>query len=52
MVFKVSLLSRFHLVLLPTTLASLPPGVMLLNRSIALRDSATDIEKTSQKGAL
>ncbi len=28
----------------------LPPRVMLLNRSTTLRDSATDIEKTSQKG--
>ncbi len=51
MVFiKVFLLSHFRLVFLPTTLASLPPGVMLLDRSTALRDSATDIGKTSQKG--
>ncbi len=48
MAFKV-FLSRFRLVFLPTTLASFPPGVMLLNRSSAPRDSATDIEKTSQK---
>ncbi len=52
MVFKgFFLLSRFHLVFLPTTLASLPPGVMLLNRRTTLRDSATDIKKTSRKGA-
>ncbi len=50
MVFKVFLLSRFHLVFLPTTLASLLPGVILLNRSTAPRDTATDIEKTSEKG--
>ncbi len=49
---KYFLLSRFHLVFLPTTLTSLPPVVMLLNHSTAPRDSATDIEKTSQKGAL
>ncbi len=36
-------------VFLPTTLASLPSGVMLLNS--APRDSATDIEKTSWNGA-
>ncbi len=30
----------------PTSLALLPPGVMLLNR-----DSAIDIEKTYRKGA-
>ncbi len=36
---------------LPTTLASLLPGVMLLNHSIAPRGSTTSIEKTSQKGA-
>ncbi len=35
-----------------TTLVSLPPGVMLLSRSTAPRDSTTNIEKTSQKGAL
>ncbi len=35
---------------LPTTLASLPHGVMLLNRSTTPRDSATDIEKISRKG--
>ncbi len=34
-----------------TSLASLPPGVMLLNRRTAMRDSTTDIEKTYQKGA-
>ncbi len=45
------LISRFHLVFLPTTLASLPPGVMLQYRSTAPRDSANDIEETSQKGA-
>ncbi len=38
--------------LVSATLASLPPGIMLLNRSTAPRDSATEIEKTSQKGAL
>ncbi len=31
----------------PTTLASLPPGVMSLNRSIAPGDSATNIKRTS-----
>ncbi len=52
LVFKVFfLLSRFHLVFLPTTRTSLPFGVMLLNRSTAPRDSATDIKKTSQKNA-
>ncbi len=51
MVIKVFLLSRFCFVFLPTILASLPPGVMLLNRSTAARDSTTNIEKTSQKGA-
>ncbi len=51
-VLKFFLLSRFRLVFLPTTLISLPPGVMLLNRSPTTRDSATDIEKTSRKGAL
>ncbi len=51
MVFIVFLLSRYHLVFLPTMLPSLPPGVMLLSRSIAPRDSATNIEKTSRKGA-
>ncbi len=30
---------------LSTNHSSLPPGVMLLNRSTTLRDSATDIEK-------
>ncbi len=51
MVFKVFfLLSQFRLVFLPTTHASLPPGVMLLNRSNAPRDNATNIKKTSQKG--
>ncbi len=48
--FKVFLLSWFHLVFLPSTLVSLPPGVMLLNCSIAPRDSATDNEKISRKG--
>ncbi len=43
---------RFHLVFLPTTLPSLPPGIMLLNCSTVPRDSATDIKKSSQKGAL
>ncbi len=47
---KFLLLSRFRLVFLPTTLASVPPGVMLLNRNTVPRDSATDIEKTSRKG--
>ncbi len=51
MVFKVFLLSRFGLMFLPSTLTPLPPGVMSLNRSTAPRDSATDIEKTSRKGA-
>ncbi len=40
----------FHLVFLPTTLASLPPRVMLPNRSAAPRDSATDVQKNSRKG--
>ncbi len=48
---KFSLLSHFRLVFLPTTLASLPPGVMLLSCSTVPRDSTTNIEKTSQKGA-
>ncbi len=34
----------------PFTLVSLPPGVMLHNRSTVPRDSAIDIDKTSQKG--
>ncbi len=51
MVFKIFLLYRFHLVFLPISLASLPPGVMILNCSTAPRDSATDIEKTARKGA-
>ncbi len=51
MVFKVFLLSHFRFVSFPTTLASLPPGVMLLNRSTTMRDSATDIENTTRKGA-
>ncbi len=46
------LLSGFCCVFLPTTLTSLPPGVMLLSRSTAPRDSATYIKKTSRKGAL
>ncbi len=50
MVFKVFLLSLFHLVFLLTILASLPPGVMLLNRSTTPRDSATNNKKTYQKG--
>ncbi len=41
----------YSFVFLPTTLASLLPGLMLLNCSAAPRDSATDIEKTSPKGA-
>ncbi len=49
MVFKVYLLSRFRLVFLLTTLASLPPGVMLLNCSTAPRDTAIDIEKNPEK---
>ncbi len=51
MVLKFFLLSHFRLVFLPTTLASLPPGVMLLNCSTAPRDNTIHIEKTSQKGA-
>ncbi len=47
-VLKYFLLSR--LVFLPTTLASLPPGVILLSHSTAPRDSATNIGKTSRKG--
>ncbi len=47
---EIFLSSRFCLVFLPTTFASLPPGVMFLNRSTAPRNSATDIEKTSQQG--
>ncbi len=49
--FKVFLLSRFHLVFLSTTLISLLPGVMFLSRSTIPRDSATNIENASQKGA-
>ncbi len=48
---KFFLLSCFRLVFLPTTLISLPPGVMLLNCSTAPKGSATEIEKTSGKGA-
>ncbi len=44
------LLSRLSLVFLPTTRASLPCGVMLLNCSTTPKDSATNIEKTYQKG--
>ncbi len=50
-VFGVFLLPRFYLVFLPSTLPSLPRGVMLLNCSTAPRDSATDIVKISRKGA-
>ncbi len=50
MVF-IGFLSRFCLVFLPTILATLPPGVMLLHCSTAPRDSATDIEKASRKDA-
>ncbi len=42
-------LSCFHLVFLPTSLTSLPPGVMLLNRSTTPRDNATDIKKDPEK---
>ncbi len=35
---------------LPTTLTSLPPGVMLFNCSIAPKDGATNMKKTSRKG--
>ncbi len=42
------LLSHLLLVFPPTTVASLPPGVTLLNRSTAPSDSAT--EKTCQNG--
>ncbi len=45
--FKVFFVILFPLCVPPITLLSLPPGVMLLNRSTAPRDSATDIEKTS-----
>ncbi len=48
---KYFLLSCFPLVFLSTTLASLPHGVMLLNRCTAPRDGATGIEKISRKGA-
>ncbi len=48
---KFFLLSHFCLVFQPTTLPSLHPGVMLLDRSTAPRDSASDIEKTSRKDA-
>ncbi len=47
---KFFLFSRFCLAFLPTTFASLPPGVMLLNRRTTPRDSATEIEKISRKG--
>ncbi len=46
MVFKV-----FFFISVPPTLASLPPWVMLFNRSTALRDSATNIKKTSRKNS-
>ncbi len=48
---KYFFLSHFHIMFFPTTLVSFPPGVMLLSRSTTLRDSATNIEKTSWKGA-
>ncbi len=51
MVLKVFFVISFPLVFLSPTLASLPPGVMLHNCCTTLRDSATDIKKTSQKGA-
>ncbi len=46
---KYFLLSHFCLVVLPTNLATLSHGVMLLNCT-ELRDSTTNIEKTSRKG--
>ncbi len=51
MILKFFLLSCFCLVFLPTTLPSLPRGVMLLNPGTTRRNSATDIGKTSRKGA-
>ncbi len=39
----------FFLPCVPTTLASLPPGVMLLNCSTAPRDSATNTKKNIPK---
>ncbi len=36
---------------IPTTLTSLRPRVMLLSRSTTSGDSATNIKKTSRKGA-
>ncbi len=53
MVFKVFfcyLVSALCFFLPLFTLASLSPGVMLLNHSTAPRDCATDIEKTYRKG--
>ncbi len=43
------LLSWFPLLFLPTTLASLSPGIMLLNRSTTPRDSAIAIKKHPEK---
>ncbi len=45
MVLKIFFVISARLVFLPITLASLPPGVMLLNRITTPRDSATNIEK-------
>ncbi len=50
-VLKFFLFSCFRRVFLLTALTSLLPGVMLLSSSTISRDSATDIVKTSQKGA-
>ncbi len=46
---KYFLLSHFLLVFLPTTLASLSLGVMLINCTTTPRDSATNIEKNIPK---
>ncbi len=50
-VFFCYLLSALRIAFLPTTLASLSPGVIMLNCTTTPRDSATDIEKKSRKGA-
>ncbi len=48
MVFKVFFIISF-LPSVSTTLASLPPGVMLLNRSTPPKESATNIKKVFQQ---
>ncbi len=51
MVFKVFFVISFPPCIPSYNLASLPPGIMLLNRSTSLRDSTIDIKKPPQKDA-